>query len=109
MFRSTRKGFQAAVMSRCGSTKTDCDRRGVSLQDRHNHTAIVGIAALKVDDSPHAAVKYKPLDLLRFVSNDFGPMNAMCEQAEMSERIIYDRSKAVFEYFKIPFDAEPPP
>ena len=27
----------------------------------------------------------------------------------MFERGIYDRSKAVFEYFGLPFDAEPPP
>ena len=26
----------------------------------------------------------------------------------MFERLIYDRSKAVFEYFGLPFDAEPP-
>jgi hypothetical protein len=29
--------------------------------------------------------------------------------AEMFERGIYDRTKAVFEYFNLPFDAEPPP
>ena len=36
-------------------------------------------------------------------------MNAMCERAEMFERLIYDRTKALFEYFNLPFDAEPPP
>ena len=44
----------------------------------------------------------------RFIGNDFGPMNIMCERAEMIERSIYDRSKAVFGYFNLPFDAEPP-
>ena len=67
------------------------------------------IAALKVDGQPTVAVECKPLELLGFVSNDFGPMNVMCERAEMPERMIYDRSKAVFEYFDMPFNAEPPP
>ncbi len=66
------------------------------------------IAAMKVDGGPNVAVEYKPLELLRFVSNDFGPMNVMCDRAELSERLIYDRSKAVFEYFHMPFDSEPP-
>jgi hypothetical protein len=35
-------------------------------------------------------------------------MNLMCERANMFERLIYDRSKSVFEYFGLPFDAEPP-
>jgi hypothetical protein len=67
------------------------------------------IAALKVDGSTTVAVNYDRIELLHFVSNDFGPMNIMCDTAEMSERMIYDRSKAVFEYFGMPFDAEPPP
>ena len=37
------------------------------------------------------------------------PMNLMCERAEMFERGIYDRTKAVFGHFNLPFDAEPPP
>jgi hypothetical protein len=32
-------------------------------------------------------------------------MNAICEQGQMFERLIYDRSKAVFEYFGLPYDA----
>lgn len=67
------------------------------------------IAAMKVDGRPNVAVEYDRLELLQFLSQDFGPMNVMCEQAGMFERLIYDRSKAVFEYFDLPFDAEPPP
>jgi hypothetical protein len=52
------------------------------------------LAAMKVDGRPNVAVKYDRLELLRFVSNDFSPMNVMCERAEMTERMIYDRSKA---------------
>lgn len=66
------------------------------------------IVALKVDGSPNAAVNYDRLELLRFIGNDFGPMNALCDRAEMFERLIYDRTKAVFGYFNLPFDAAPP-
>jgi hypothetical protein len=67
------------------------------------------IEAIKVDGRPNVAVNYDRLDLLHFISGDFGPMNAMCDQASMTERLIYDRTKAVFEYFDLPFDVEPPP
>jgi len=33
----------------------------------------------------------------------------MCERAGMFEARIYDRTKAVFEYFGLPFDTPPPP
>jgi hypothetical protein len=32
----------------------------------------------------------------------------MCDRAKLFERGIYDRSKAVFEYFGLPFAAPPP-
>jgi hypothetical protein len=67
------------------------------------------IAAIKVDGRPNVAVNYDRLELLHFIGNDFGPMNAMCDRAEMFERLIYDRTRAVFGYFDLPFDAEPPP
>jgi hypothetical protein len=51
----------------------------------------------------------KPLDLLKMFQRDFTPMNLIRERAEISERGIHDRTKAVFEYFKLPFDVEPPP
>ena len=37
------------------------------------------------------------LDRLNFIKQDFVPMNAMCDRAEMFEHYIYDRTKAVFE------------
>lgn len=67
------------------------------------------MAAMKVDGRPNVAVEYDRLELLHFLSRDFLPMNVMCDRAEMSERAIYDRSKAVFDHFHLPFDAEPPP
>lgn len=67
------------------------------------------IRALKVDGQPNVTVDYDRLELVQFIGKDFLPMNAICERAGMFERLIYDRSKAVFEYFNLPFDAKPPP
>ena len=64
---------------------------------------------IQVDGQVQVKVTCDPLDLLNFLKRDFLPMNAMCERAGMFERYIYDRTKAVFEYFSLPFDAEPPP
>ena len=55
------------------------------------------------------AVTCEPLELLNFLKRDFMPMNLMCERAGMFEERIYDRTKAVFEYFNLPFDPGPPP
>jgi hypothetical protein len=67
------------------------------------------VSTMQVDGQTKMAVTCDPLDLLSFIKLDFPPMNLMCERAEMAERGIYDRSKAVFEYFGLPFDAAPPP
>jgi hypothetical protein len=67
------------------------------------------VSTMQVDGQTKMAVTCDPLHLLNFIQRDFMPMNLMCERAEMFERGIYDRSKAVFGYFGLPFDAEPPP
>jgi hypothetical protein len=67
------------------------------------------ITEIKVDGQPKVGVQYAPLELVRFIGRDFAPMNLICERAEMFERGIYDRPKAVFGCFNLPFDAEPPP
>jgi hypothetical protein len=67
------------------------------------------INTMQVDGQIQVKVTCDPLDLLNFLKRDFMPMNLMCEGAEMFERGIYDRTKAVFQYFNLPFDAEPPP
>ena len=64
---------------------------------------------MQVDGQIPVKVTCDPLDLLNFLKHDFMPMNLMCERAEMFERGIYDRTKAVFAYFNLPFDVEPPP
>jgi hypothetical protein len=43
------------------------------------------------------------------VRDDLLHMNILCERDQMFERLIYDRSQAVFEYFGLPWDAPPPP
>ena len=49
------------------------------------------------------------MEVVQFISGGFVPMNEMCERAGMSERQIFERTKAVFEYFNLPFDAGSPP
>jgi hypothetical protein len=65
--------------------------------------------ALKVQGQPQVQVQINPLDVVQFISGGFVPMNEMCERAGMSERQIFERTKAVFEYFNLPFDVGPPP
>lgn len=64
---------------------------------------------LKVEGQANYGTLISPLDLVRFISDDFPAMNEMCERAGMTEREIYNRSKAVFEYFGFPFNVGPPP
>ena len=67
-----------------------------------------GTACLRAIADVACGVELDPLELLRWVAANFDPMNALCERAGLSERAIYDRSKAVFEYFGFPYDAPPP-
>jgi len=64
--------------------------------------------ALKVQGRDQVQVSVEPLEILHFISGGFVPMNELCERAGMSERQIFDRTKAVFEYFNLPFDEEAP-
>ena len=66
------------------------------------------INTMQVDGRRQMALTCDPLDLLKLLKRDFTPMNLICDRAQMSERSIFDRTKAVFEYFDIPFDADPP-
>ena len=66
------------------------------------------LVAMKVDGRPNVAVEYDRLELIRFISQDFAPMNSICDRGGMFEQLIYERTKAVFGYFELPFDAEPP-
>ena len=57
---------------------------------------------------PAAQVIVDPMEIIRFISDGFMPMNEMFERAAASEMAIYRRTKAVMEYYEMPFD-EPPP
>ncbi len=67
------------------------------------------IAVMKVDQRRNVAVEYDRPELLEFLRANFPRMNAMCERGSMFERLIYERTKAIFAYFSLPFDAPPPP
>jgi len=57
---------------------------------------------------PKAAIEYNPMDLINFIAKNFGPLNMMMERAGMSEMDIYNRTRDIFHYFKLPYDAPPP-
>jgi hypothetical protein len=67
------------------------------------------VTTMQVDGQAQVKVTCDPLDVLKSLQQDFVHMNLICERAEMFERYIYDRTRAVFECFDLPFDAEPPP
>jgi hypothetical protein len=48
------------------------------------------------------------MDLITFISENFIPLNTMIERAGMSEMDIYHRTRDIFLYFNLPYDAEPP-
>jgi len=45
--------------------------------------------------------------LLRFITQNFAPLNLMMERAGISEMDIYQRSGDIFRYFGLPYDAPP--
>jgi len=60
--------------------------------------------ALKIDGQASCRVEYDPLELVRFIAQDFPHMNLMCERAGMSEMEIFQRTRELFQYFNLPFD-----
>ena len=66
------------------------------------------VNTMQVDGQTQVSVTYEPLHLIDFLSRDLLAMNVMCEQGGMFEDRIYNRSKAVFEYFGLPFDQQEP-
>ena len=63
---------------------------------------------LKVEGQAACRVEYDPLELIRFIAQDFPHMNWMCEFAGMTEMEIFHRTRDVFKYFNFPFDAASP-
>ena len=66
------------------------------------------LTAVKTDNQPQVALHHDRMEMVLFLSRDFGAMNSICERAGMFESVIYNRSKRLFEYFALPFDAPPP-
>jgi len=64
------------------------------------------VTAIQVDGSPNVRVDYDPTELLRFLARDFVPMNAMCDRGGMREPDIEARTRSLFEYFNLPYQAE---
>jgi hypothetical protein len=71
-------------------------------------SCLPSIAAVKVDPQPKVMVEYDRLELLKFLRANFVPMNVMCERGGMFEQLIYERTKAIFAYFNLPFDVPTP-
>lgn len=61
------------------------------------------LTALKVEGKPTVAVTYDPLCLLDFLKQDFLAMNRVCKRADIFEDRIEQRTRAVFEYFGLPY------
>lgn len=53
----------------------------------------------QIDQRTMVAVEYSHQELLDFLRRGFGPMNALCERAVMSDPEIVARTKAILEYF----------
>jgi hypothetical protein len=62
------------------------------------------VNTMQVDGKTQMAVTFDTMAVLNFLKQDFLPMNLTCERAEMFEERIYERTKAVFQYFGLPFD-----
>lgn len=84
-----------------------CDLRGESLM-MMTMCCLDNLSGKKHAGAPLAQVEIDPMELLKFIMDGWAPMNQMCEQADLSERAIYDRSKAIMNYYHLPFDVPPP-
>jgi hypothetical protein len=65
------------------------------------------VSARNVIGESTANMLLDPLELLQFISAGFNPMNELCERANLSEFDIWKKTKAIFEYYGLPF-GEPP-
>jgi len=64
-------------------------------------------AAMKVDGKPNCVVECDPTSLAQFIGQDFAPMIALCERAQIFESLIDERTQKVFDYFGLPLNAQP--
>jgi hypothetical protein len=73
-----------------------------------NNGCLRSVNSMQVDGQIQVLVRCDPLDLLNILKEDFLPMNLMCERAGMFEDRIFDRTKALFEFFGLPFEGRRP-
>ena len=66
------------------------------------------VAAKAIIGAPGASVALDQLEVLDFIYAGFTPMNEMTERAGLSQLDNWKRTKAIVEYFGLPFDAPPP-
>ncbi len=66
------------------------------------------LTEIKVDGRAQCGVQPDPMKLLAFLGRDFGPLNAICKRGQMFEQLVAERTKQIFEYFRLPFEPEPP-
>ncbi len=66
------------------------------------------IATLKIDHQPGVAVNLDKMELLDFIRIAFDPMNSLSERAGLFQDRIHARTKAIFEYFQLPFESPGP-
>jgi hypothetical protein len=64
------------------------------------------LTGISRDGSPFSGVEYDPLELAKFVAGGLPSMNAACLWAGFSEVEIEQRTREVFEYFELPYDAD---
>lgn len=84
-----------------------CDLHTETLQ-MLTFCLLPNLTGFKRVGEPKAAVEYAPMDLINFITKNFGPLNMMMERAGMSEMDIYNRTGELFRYFNLPYDAPPP-
>ena len=62
------------------------------------------VVALEVEGEAQTSATCNPLDLVNFLKQDLPAMNLLCERAGMFEDRAFNRTRALFEYFGLPFE-----
>jgi hypothetical protein len=81
--------------------KTDCLRIMY-------YCCLESLVVIHRDGSRKFTADYEIMELANFIYRDFIGMNEMFERAGLTVMANYDRTKAIMEYFNLPFNATPP-
>jgi hypothetical protein len=66
------------------------------------------VSTVKVDGSDKVRATYDVAELMGLFPLDLFALNLVAERAGLSEQEIFERTRAVFEYWNLPFQAPPP-